>query len=466
MQRRKLLGRLILFALFTTTLLGTIAAPMSRLVPITHAAPATPETAQSADSFVDSIGVATHWGYPDTPYGGNYEGVKEKLAALGLRHVRDGINSRAQDLAKLGIKTTVVVGPGPMGTPTQIRDAIKAANTPIAAIEAVEGPNEPDLFWPANNTSYGGQGFPQGVIAFQKDLYTALNSDPATASLTVIGPALGKSYDYNTKSPLGNGTLTNYVNWGNFHPYPGGGNAYSFPFSYDTIDKYYWHGNFPSVNIDEWPYAFDIWAPPFSTKPMAATETGYQTSKNSISEKAHGKYMPRLFLEYFRKGIVRTFCYELVDEFNDPNNPEANFGLLHNDLTPKPAYIALKNLINLLNDPGPSFTPSSLDYTLAVNPPASYGRTQYIHHLLLQKRDGTFYLVLWHEIANADTTNSPPREIAPPDMPVTLTLKVPLSATVYALDDGGNMSSTSMSASALSLNVSDKVTIVKLPSSS
>ncbi|MFB2938196.1 hypothetical protein ACE1B6_23360 [Aerosakkonemataceae cyanobacterium BLCC-F154] len=421
------------------------------------------ETAKSADAFVDSIGVVTHWGYPDTPYGFKYEEVKQKLVELGISHVRDTLTSRIQDLAAVGIKTQVGVQPNE-GTPTQLKDAIKAANKPIAAIDAVEGPNEPDIFWSINKITYQNQGFPEGVIAFQKDLYTTFKNDSDTRNIIIIGPALGRSYGYENKSPLGKDTLTNYVDWGSFHPYPGGGNGYSVPFRYNTIEKYFWQGNFPAVNIDEWPYAFDVLSPPFGNKPMAATETGYNTSKKGISEQMHGKYMPRLFLEYFRKGIIRTLSYEFVDEWNDPDNTEANFGLLRNDLSPKPAYIALKNVINLLKDPGANFTPGSLDYSISVNPPPEYDRTQYIHHLLLQKQNRTFYLALWHEISNGDISNTPVREITPPDIPVTITLKTAIKDVIlYSLDNNGNMSSKPISStSTINLNVPDKALFIAL----
>ncbi len=58
--------------------------------------------------------------------------------------------------------------------------------------------------------------------------------------------------------------------------------------------------------MDEFPFAFDIYAPPFAPKPMA-TETGYSTFFDGPSEAAHAKYLPRLFCEYFRKGVQRTF---------------------------------------------------------------------------------------------------------------------------------------------------------------
>ena len=90
------------------------------------------------------------------------------------------------------------------------------------------------------------------------------------------------------------------------------------------------------------PLAFISYAPPFAPKPMAATETGYPTHRSGSSELAQGKYLPRLFCEYFTHGVQRTFWYELVDEdeFPDPNgdNVECHYGIIRKDLTPKPAY--------------------------------------------------------------------------------------------------------------------------------
>jgi hypothetical protein len=445
------------------------------------------ETARSADSFVNSICVGSHWSYTDTPYYQRYAEVKQKLIASGIRNVRDGFyQNRAQDLGKSGIRMTIVAdvpdrSNGSDQTIRAIVNQIKTANGAGAKIDAVEGPNEPDLFWDASrfNKKYKGQGFPNGVIAFQKDLYTAIKRDPATARIKVIGPSLGVTYDPGggKPSPLPPGSLAGAVDWGNFHPYPGG-NPFSYPFDYNTTPKYYWNSNFPSVNIDEFPYAFDTYSPPFKPKPMATTETGYSTFKGWVSEKVHAKYMPRLFLEFFRKNVQRTCSYEFVDAFSDPgkSNREANFGLLRHDLTPKPAYTAVQNLIRLLRDPGTGFTPGGLAYTLDVQPVrdyrepnskrvTTYDRTQYVHRVLLQKRDRSFYLALWHEVSSNDTSANPPREIQPPAMPTTLKLQQPIrSAVIYTLGEDGSLRTTpaKLTKNQIQLNVSDRVTIIKL----
>ncbi|GAB4457747.1 MAG: hypothetical protein OHK0029_18050 [Armatimonadaceae bacterium] len=444
---------------------------------------ADPVPAQSADRFVDSIGVCTHWGYPDTPYGFAYEQVRQKLVESGIRHVRDGLMrpievERVKELGKLGIQTCVL-GEPEVGTPVQIRDKVKAIHQEVpGAIGAVEGPNEPDLFWVSNKKSYQGKSGANGAkeaveaaVLFHKDLYTAMKGDPATRDIPVIGIALGKAYDPggNSPNPLPAGSLTSFVDWGNFHPYFGG-NPFSLPFAYGTIEKYLWDGTHPSTNMDEYPYALNTYHPPYAPKPMAATEAGCATDTNGTSAVAHGKYIPRMFLEYFRKGIVRTYSYEFVDEFPDANNREARFGLLRRDLSPKPAYTALKNLIGLLSDPAQKtdkpFTPKALDFTLAVSPVGEWTRTQYVHSLLLQKRNGDYYLLLWHEVANEDKSVTPRRQIQPPPMPATLTLNTPVSqdVEVYEWDEQGKMTSRSarLTAKRLSVNVPDRVLAIRL----
>jgi len=387
---------------------------------------AVPQPAQSTEDFLDSIGVCTHWGYSDTPYGGSFDTVKARLLESGIRHIRDGFSDRLIELGKAGIKATVVTDAD--RSPSEWVDTIKRANAAGARIVAVEGPNEPDLFWKNNKRTYKGQGTEQGdagiiagVVAFQKDLYAAIKSDPATAGLIVVGPSLGKTYGYDVRSPFGNGSLTDAVDWGNFHPYPGG-NPFSQPFSYAGIEKYIWHGGQPTVNIDEFPYAFDIYAPAFAPKPMAATETGYSTFDGGTSERAHARYLPRLFAEYFRKGIRRTHSYEFADEFEKPGDREANFGLIRHDLTRKPAFTAVKNLITLLSEKpiGPAVA-VPLDFDLQVGKAPGFDRTQYVHHLLLQKGNGEYYLLLWHEIALDDMTAPPFRRVPQaPLMPVSI----------------------------------------------
>ena len=472
---------------------GSIALTLSGL----GSARADGEQARGADAFVESIGVNAHWNYPDTPYGVSFEKVKRLLVAAGIRHVR-GDFSRSRDLAGVGVRTMVSLSPahnenGDETTIAKMKDQVKVANAGgLKAIDWIEGPNEPDLFWAKTDNSdkngfgaitYKGKGFAggangiiAGVAAFQKDLYMAFKADPTTAGLPIIGPSLGKTYGYETGSPFKKGSMTDSVDYGNFHPYPGG-NPFSDRAGYGTLDWYIGHGTQPSANLDEFKYAFDIYAPPFAPKPMACTESGYSTFTNGQTEAVQAKYIPRLFCEYFLHGIVRTYLYEFVDAFDNKGDRDSNFGLVRHDLTPKPSYAAVKNLIGLLSDPaagGSEFKPGSLDFSLAVTPvkgyrePGSgqvvdYDRTRYVHHLLLQKRSGVFCLLLYHEVSDEDGGVVPHRVVTPPALPTVVTLPPSVrSVTAYYPNDGVAGTPIPIVAGKISISVPDRVMLLRL----
>jgi hypothetical protein len=212
------------------------------LFPLTTQAQA-PVPARRADDFINSIGVCTHWSYTDTPYGYAFGQVLEKLKESGIRHVRDG--DRLTELTAAGIGSTFYAdvpnnADGNDATIRQLVSDLKAKLTSGAKIDAIEGPNEPDLFWrqfvqnrfpQGFQKSYKGQGWQQGndgiiagTIAFMKDLHTAMKADPVTARIPIIGPSITNVVG--AKLPAG--SLTAYVDQGNFHPYCGG-NPFSFP---------------------------------------------------------------------------------------------------------------------------------------------------------------------------------------------------------------------------------------------
>jgi hypothetical protein len=143
-----------------------------------------------------------------------------------------------------------------------------------------------------------------------------------------------------------------------------------------------------------------------------------------VPEDVAGIYMPRLLLEHVGRGEQRMYSYELIDSFADPEltNPEAHFGLLRHDLSPKPAYTAMKRLLALLADPGPAFTPGALAVT-ATGFPAD------ARYLLTEKRDGTFVLLVWRDVSIYDPVAQQPLEVEP--VHSTLTFETPRALTVH-----------------------------------
>jgi len=171
--------------------------------------------------------------------------------------------------------------------------------------------------------------------------------------------------------------------------------------------------------------------------PLAATESGYHTclgntkviagAQAGVSHAAHRKYIPRQVAEYFEAGYHWDVIYELAagrPKKTEQEDPEAAFGLLMPDATPKPAYFALKSLIGLISESQwdaatatwirPAAHPlQTLAFALGAVPPS-------VHHALLQRSDGSFQLLLWNEVASFDLRKK--RDIANDDVAVHLVL--------------------------------------------
>lgn len=358
------------------------------------AAPA-PEKAQSAFDFVNSIGVNTHLNYFDTAYG-NFQTVEQKLGLLGIRHVRDGVHlqnadynksvySRWAQLRKDGIRFDAVVDPRSNLGPITASKLDEVAELADHAIESLEGPNELDISNISNWESVDRD--------YQQVVYKSVASMTGSKSVAVIGPSLASA---RKGSSLGN--LSDRLNYGNLHPYPA--------------------GKMPSTVFPE---QLILARKVSSDKKIFVTESGYHNALNdhsdqpAVSEAAAAKYIPRLFLENFSHGISRTYLYEFMDEVPDPNLTkfQMHWGLIRSDGSEKPAFTALKNLISELNDSVEPATPGQLTYSLGT-------QSTSLHHLLLQKSDGQFFLILWQEAASYDTRNQKDITVSP--APVKLTL--------------------------------------------
>lgn len=372
------------------------------------AAPAPPQAdgavkAREADAFADSLGVNVHTAYSDTPYVSEFTTIKQRLEELGVRHIRDGVATerpdqyeRLNELAAAGIGTTVIMGSPADGLSEQ-DELLAIASEELDRLDAIEGPNE--------HSTSGDPDWRANLIAYQEALYEKVKGSVTLSGLPVIGPSIVGG----DQAELGD--ISDSLDYGNIHSYPQGGPP-------DKLGSFFKSAEFNS-----------------GAKPIWATETGYHTAlawsgeNPPVSERAMATYVPRLFLEYFRWGIERTFSYELLDEFPDPllEEKESNFGLLRHDLSRKPAFDALRNTIEILGDPGSPFAPASLDYTLSeggveLPGPESTG----LHKVLLQKRDGSFYLALWRISSVWDPQTREP--LVPPLQPVEVEVEPGLEA--------------------------------------
>ncbi len=325
--------------------------------------------AQSARDFGDSIGVNTHIGWYDTPGYQNFDPIKARLRELGVRYVRDGLCptceewiSRLKRLGDAGIRSNIIATDLTAGA-ARIHENLNVIRTRLrGAVVSVEAPNEPDI-----------TGDPQWIAktrSLQQELWNGVKGNPASSHLHVLGPAL-----VNPTSWAQVGSLGPYLDRGNMHPYPGGGS--------------------PLHNLGDLIPLTRVTAP---GRPIVATEAGYHADLATTSghyptsERASGIYMPRLALEGFIRGLERTYIYQLIDPWPDQAGMEGSFGLLRTNLTPKPAFLSLRNLLRAVNgDSAPVAAPGGLRLSLK-------GAPLDIRQLLLRSADGSYALVLWRTV--------------------------------------------------------------------
>jgi IPT/TIG domain/Putative Ig domain len=388
------------------------------------------EMAQMADAFVDSIGVNVHLHFADTSYG-NYAAVKSALRNLGVRHIRDGLidttwapyYDRLNELGRLGIKSTLITSPKETGAVL-----ISYPNRVPDSFEAYEAPNEYDLSGDPHWTTT--------LNAFMSVLHNAVRFNPKTSGFPIIGPSLTQSASF----PVAASSAFSFDD-ANLHNYLGGRNPGTAGWGANGYGSIDWN---IALAKSAWP-----------NKPIWTTETGYlnDLSKlDSVPEVISGKYLPRVLLEQWIHGIKRTFIYELVDIGStfDQNG----FGLLHADFSPKPAYNSVKNILGLLSDPGPVFQTHSLGVALEGDLPN-------VHHLLLEKRTGTYYLIIWAEEPGYDVNSK--KNVDVPAHRITIKIERPMTTTLHRLDAEGNAQSLVLGVGqAQAFDVSDCVTLVEL----
>ncbi len=424
------------------------------LVPFGDRADAANEPARKANVFVDSMGVNTHLNDEASDYANtetNVAKVKTKLGELGVNHLRDAayLNpdnhpivtnqeayGRYNAVAALGLKFDLIFQKQwsmfDTVTADEVRRVQELAGT---SVEAFEGTNEYDL----SNQDGSNPGWASKLTVHQQGVYEAVKGNPSTASFPVVGPSLGEPSNAEQV-----GDVSRYLDYGNIHSYSGG-----YAPEGSNVESFY-VANARKVS---------------GAKPIMATETGFHNALKSSDthlptpEGVAGKYVPRTYLDNFNRGIARTYAYELLDDHPDTEKDdlESNFGLLRNDFSPKPAFTVLKNMIALLEEPASAtstYTPGVLNYSMG-------GQTLDVHHTLLQKSDGRFYLVLWLGKSSWDPVEKVASTVSP--QTVNVRIEKPMRrALLFAPAQGTTYVSDYANPQSFSVSVTDQVRILQL----
>jgi hypothetical protein len=391
------------------------------------ALPSFAEQAKPADSFVDSIGVNTHLSYTNTSYFSQFSDVLTALRVSRIRHIRDGITENAtviahhQALHALGIDCDYVAGP-------------KTTQAQILAMQKAGG----DMAFLEDLNEIDDQRLASWTTTLDGSM-NVVNQAAALAHVPVIGPSFTKAQSFTAALTVGP-----RITYNNLHVYMGG--RYPGDPGWGSGDAEGHHYG----SIAWWLDQAHVDAP---TAPVIVTETGYYDlpvpAPYQITPEVSARYVTRAALEMFNAGIAKSYIYELLDDQAQPG-----YGLIDASLKPKPALRSLTALLEILSDPGPKFTPASLDYALTDADGA-------VHHTLLQKRDGTFYLALWEEVESYDETKNV--YVPVKHQSVHIALKSAHAEQIIRWFDSGSISGQSISgATEFDVPLTDRLTLIEI----
>jgi hypothetical protein len=366
-------------------------------------------TPRAAFALNDSVGVATHPTHYDTVHA-QENAIAQKIADAGIRHVRNSMAistdpgwnqivwANMSSWPNHGIVSSwrvdrCAVTSNAGHTVRMYLDKIADIDGDLSS--AIEGTNEVNVFcsedWVNRERLYVPQLF-QGVNS---------HPDPVIQSLPVLGPTFVRA----GSSEIGD--ISQWIDFGNTHPYSGCTSP-----TPQHVQR----------------YGIDDYAPAGGTKPIIATEVGFHTAVGSTEpgiqppcdERTAGVYTLRAVLEHFNLGIMRSYLYEAIDPWPNPqrDRSEWNFGILRNDFSAKPAYTYVKNLLATTSSPNAA-TLTPLKVKVDQGPPD-------LRTLLLRQADGDYLLALWR---HASVWNPSQRQPIPVP-PARVTVSLPTASSV------------------------------------
>ncbi|MBA3630172.1 MAG: hypothetical protein H0W55_10955 [Actinobacteria bacterium] len=366
--------------------------------------------ARMAESLCESYMVNTKIFYASSVYG-HTDAVVDLLKDLGVRTVRERISTgtssgtRNQQSAMLRLAAAGTKWHGTVSTIEQWRNA-GAANKQVLdrlteyytprlggdlslLMRSLGGVNEID-------NPHNGPDWAKHARLMQTALWDQATARSATRDIPVAGPTTRSDYTRERAAKLGD--LSAITDVGAFHYYNG--------------------GTSPTRGISE---RIAISRPNFpDTQRWIVCETGYndspQDNKNvTVPESASATYVVRGICDFFKRNAVYG-RFELLDDpdaidrtsqatINRTADIQAHFGLVAmtkttvSTATPstwrkKPEYYATKRFLDLLSDRGRAFSPSGLRMKVT-------GGGNDVQQLLVQKRDGRHYVMLWRDVVVA-----------------------------------------------------------------
>lgn len=369
--------------------------------------------ASSSYLFVNSVGVNTHFNYPDSPYRSHYAELRDAMKELGISHIRDAINNSkgiheelwntlgVRLLAKVDTRTGS--GGGQRLQPSGITPLLQgfvAESTP-SLLQGIEGPNEYNML----EVNYGYTGWPGELRYYAGLLIDKIRATPQIANTAVIAPSLGYPNTYQRRM----GDMSNLGQRVNAHIYPG----------YMSLAQ----------KIDELKPALAASAP---GQLLYISEYGWHDVKNSITQdidiNTWTRYIGRgMAISHKRKDISKAYIYQLVDDYYDPDRKhfDAHHGLISYSMQRTPMYYAVRNIMRIMCDSSSPSALHTLSYSLS-------GNLDNVSSALYEKRNKVFYAQFWLEKQSYNKNG----RIYNPTQSVKMTFQQPISRVkVYLPSD-------------------------------
>jgi len=362
------------------------------------------EVPGQADAFVNSVGIVTWFVYSATAYTTQFPALSQLLIDSGVKHIRDsGPPYDRTYLRKMALFRS-------HGIRHSVGMTIGSTTGQITAVINAFGPNNVDMIEPQNEYDTYAKQDPNWVphiIEQQKTIWKTVRSNRSFNGITVMGPAFANQNSYRIVGPL-----DAYEDAGNLHA---------------SFCNYNPGTNNGTVNLANVTARIRVGT---RYKPIWTTETTYDDNANvthvcQAPDSVIARYFPRELAGRWNAGEPRTYISQLVDT-PQRGDPFSYLGLARVDGTPKPQYTAIKSMLSVLSDPGSPFRPGTLRYTVS-------GQTHYVQHTLLQKRDGTYVMMLWVEQPRLVSIYNP-TQIPVPARQMSLSVRGMTMATDYTYD--------------------------------
>lgn len=120
----------------------------------------------------------------------------------------------------------------------------------------------------------------------------------------------------------------------------------------DAVSVHPYRGKPPETAASDFAHLRGLiarYAPPGKTVPIISGEWGYSSCTKGVSPERQADYIVRQQLSNLLNGVPLSIWYDWKNDGQDPANGEHNFGTVGYNLTPKPAYFAIRTMTRELS---------------------------------------------------------------------------------------------------------------------